>query len=128
MQLTAQDRYYVSLPLFHANAQFLTIVRGEIHDQQLSALRKETRRLGNRGRIEIDPRKVMARDAAIVGIVDAVDAAPGALRVLAGEVLDVDGVTGIHAFSIDTGDNTDSGFYAAGSYYTVVVSAVTVVP
>lgn len=40
--------------------------------------------------------------------------------------IDVDGVTGIHAFSIDTGDNTDAGFYAAGSYYTVVVSAVTV--
>jgi hypothetical protein len=40
--------------------------------------------------------------------------------------IDVDGVTGIHAFSVDTGDNTDSGFFAAGSFYTVVVSAVTV--
>lgn len=40
--------------------------------------------------------------------------------------IDVDGTTGIHAFSIDTGDNTDSGFYAAGSFYTVIVSAVTV--
>ena len=40
--------------------------------------------------------------------------------------IDVDGTTGIHAFSIDTGDNTDSGFFAAGSFYTVVVSAVTV--
>lgn len=40
--------------------------------------------------------------------------------------IDIDGVTGIHGFSIDTGDNTDSGFYAAGSFYTVVVSAVTV--
>jgi len=25
--------------------------------------------------------------------------------------IDVDSVTGIHAFSIDTGDNSDSGFY-----------------
>jgi hypothetical protein len=40
--------------------------------------------------------------------------------------IDVDGTTGIHAFSIDTGDNTDSGFFAAGSFYTVIVSAVTV--
>jgi hypothetical protein len=40
--------------------------------------------------------------------------------------IDVDGITGIHAFSIDTSDNTDAGFYAAGSFYTVVVSAVTV--
>ena len=40
--------------------------------------------------------------------------------------IDFDGLTGIHGFSIDTGDNTDSGFYAAGSFYTVVVNAVTV--
>lgn len=40
--------------------------------------------------------------------------------------IDVDSVTGIHAFSIDTGDNTDASFYAAGSFYTVVVSAVTI--
>lgn len=40
--------------------------------------------------------------------------------------IDVDGTTGIHAFSIDTGDNTDASFYAAGSFYTVVVSAVTI--
>lgn len=40
--------------------------------------------------------------------------------------IDIDGVTGFHGFSIDTGDNTDSGFYAAGSYYTVLVSAITV--
>jgi hypothetical protein len=40
--------------------------------------------------------------------------------------IDVDGVTGLNAFSIDTGDNTDSGFYAVGSFYTVVVSAVTI--
>lgn len=40
--------------------------------------------------------------------------------------IDVDGTTGIHAFSIDTGDNTDASFFAAGSFYTVIVSAVTV--
>lgn len=40
--------------------------------------------------------------------------------------IDLDGITGIHGFSIDLGDNTDAGFYAAGSYYNVVVSAITV--
>lgn len=40
--------------------------------------------------------------------------------------IDLDGITGIHGFSIDLGDNTDAGFYAAGSFYTVVVSAITV--
>ena len=39
---------------------------------------------------------------------------------------DLDGVTGIHGFTIDTSDNTDAGFYAAGNDYTVVVSSVTV--
>lgn len=40
--------------------------------------------------------------------------------------IDVDSRTGIHGFSIDTSDNTDAGFYAAGSFYTVVVDAVTI--
>lgn len=40
--------------------------------------------------------------------------------------IDIDSRTGIHGFSIDTGDNSDSGFYAAGSFYTVVVDGVTV--
>jgi hypothetical protein len=40
--------------------------------------------------------------------------------------IDFDGVTGIHGFSIDLSDNTDAGFYAAGSSYFVVVSSVTV--
>ncbi len=40
--------------------------------------------------------------------------------------IDFDGLTGIHGFSIDTGDNTDSGFYTVGAWFTVVVSAVTV--
>lgn len=40
--------------------------------------------------------------------------------------IDIDGITGIHGFSIDTGDNTDAGFFVAGSFYYVVVSAVTV--
>lgn len=40
--------------------------------------------------------------------------------------IDIDGITGIHGFSIDTGDNTDAGFFVAGSFYSVIVSAVTV--
>lgn len=40
--------------------------------------------------------------------------------------IDIDTVTGIHGFSIDTGDNTDASFYAVGSFFTVVVSAVTI--
>lgn len=40
--------------------------------------------------------------------------------------IDLDGITGINGFSIDTGDNTDAGFFAAGSFYNVVVSAITV--
>ena len=40
--------------------------------------------------------------------------------------IDIDGTTGIHGFSIDTGDNTDASFYAVGSFFTVVVSAVTI--
>lgn len=40
--------------------------------------------------------------------------------------IDFDGITGLHGFSIDLSDNTTSGFYAAGSQYWVVVSAVTV--
>lgn len=40
--------------------------------------------------------------------------------------IDFDAITGIHGFSIDTGDNTDAGFYTVGAWFTVVVSAVTV--
>jgi hypothetical protein len=40
--------------------------------------------------------------------------------------IDFDTITGIHGFSIDLSDNTDAGFYAVGSFYWVVVSAVTV--
>jgi hypothetical protein len=40
--------------------------------------------------------------------------------------IDIDGITGLHGFSIDTGDNTDASFYSAGSFFTVVVSAVTI--
>ena len=40
--------------------------------------------------------------------------------------IDIDSVTGLHGFSIDLADNSDSGFFAAGSFYTVVVSAVTI--
>lgn len=40
--------------------------------------------------------------------------------------IDFDGITGIHGFSIDTGDNTDSGFYTVGAWFHVVVSSITV--
>ena len=40
--------------------------------------------------------------------------------------IDIDGITGAHGFTIDTGDNTDSGFYSVGDYFNVWVSAVTV--
>ncbi len=40
--------------------------------------------------------------------------------------IDFDGITGIHGFSIDTGDNTDASFYTVGSWFHVVVSAVTI--
>src|SRR3990167_8025019 len=40
--------------------------------------------------------------------------------------IDFDAITGIHGFSIDTGDNTDAGFYAVGSWYHVVVSSITI--
>src|SRR3990170_4790424 len=40
--------------------------------------------------------------------------------------IDFDAITGIHGFSIDTGDNTDAGFYAVGAWYHVIVSAVTI--
>jgi hypothetical protein len=37
---------------------------------------------------------------------------------------DFDGVTGLNVLSIDLSNNTDSGFYAAGSQYFVVVSGL----
>jgi hypothetical protein len=40
--------------------------------------------------------------------------------------IDFDSITGIHGFSIDTGDNTDASFYTVGSWFHVVVSAVTI--
>jgi hypothetical protein len=40
--------------------------------------------------------------------------------------IDFDGITGLHGFSIDLSDNTDSGFYAVGSEYWVIVSTVTI--
>jgi hypothetical protein len=40
--------------------------------------------------------------------------------------IDFDGITGIHGFSVDLSDNTDSGFYSVGGFYWVVVSAVTI--
>lgn len=40
--------------------------------------------------------------------------------------IDFAGITGIHGFSINLADNTDAGFYAAGSSYFIVVNAITV--
>lgn len=40
--------------------------------------------------------------------------------------IDFDGITGIHGISIDLNDNTDAGFYSAGAFYWVVISAITV--
>jgi hypothetical protein len=39
---------------------------------------------------------------------------------------DLDGITGIQGFSIDLSDNSDSGFYASGNDYNVVISSVTI--
>jgi hypothetical protein len=39
--------------------------------------------------------------------------------------IDFDGLTGLHGFKIDLSDNTDAGFFAAGSHYMVAVSAIT---
>lgn len=40
--------------------------------------------------------------------------------------IDFDGATGLHGFSIDTGDNSDSGFWSAGGQYVVNINAITV--
>lgn len=40
--------------------------------------------------------------------------------------IDFDGTTGLHGFSIDLSDDTDSGFFAAGSQYWIAVSSITV--
>jgi len=39
--------------------------------------------------------------------------------------IDFDGITGINGFSVDLSDNSDAGFYAAGSKYAIVVSSIT---
>lgn len=40
--------------------------------------------------------------------------------------IDFDSITGIHGFSIDLSDDTDSGFYSVGPWYHVVISTITV--
>lgn len=40
--------------------------------------------------------------------------------------IDFDGATGLHGFSIDTSDNSDSGFWSDGAQYLVHVNAVTI--
>src|SRR3990172_7859482 len=39
---------------------------------------------------------------------------------------DFDGATGVHYVAIDLSDNTDAGFYAAGSEYAVVMTGMTI--
>lgn len=39
--------------------------------------------------------------------------------------IDIDSIVGANGFSIDTGDNTDAGFYTVGSFFTVWVSSIT---
>jgi hypothetical protein len=40
--------------------------------------------------------------------------------------LDIDTMTGVNGFTIDTGDDTDAGFFAADEFYYVVVAGITV--
>jgi hypothetical protein len=40
--------------------------------------------------------------------------------------IDFDSTTGIHGFSIDLSDNTDSGFFTVGPWYHIVVASTTV--
>jgi hypothetical protein len=40
--------------------------------------------------------------------------------------IDIDSTTGVHGFSIDLSDDTDSGFFAIGNDYFVVINAITV--
>ena len=40
--------------------------------------------------------------------------------------IDFDALTGVNGISIDLSDNTDAGFYAAGSWYTVIVGPITI--
>lgn len=39
--------------------------------------------------------------------------------------IDIDGMVGANGFSVDTGDNTDAGFFVAGSFYIVWVASIT---
>lgn len=39
---------------------------------------------------------------------------------------DFDSATGIHGFSVDLSDNTDSGFFTVGAWYHVVVNSITI--
>src|SRR5688572_12081833 len=37
--------------------------------------------------------------------------------------IDLDGITGLHGFSIDLTDNSDSGFWSAGSIYLIAINS-----
>lgn len=40
--------------------------------------------------------------------------------------IDFDGITGLHGFSIDLSDNSDSGFWSVGGQYWIVIASVTI--
>lgn len=40
--------------------------------------------------------------------------------------IDFDGHVGVNGISIDTGDNTDAGFFVAGSFYDVILGPITI--
>ena len=40
--------------------------------------------------------------------------------------LDIDSLTGVNGVSIDTSDNTDAGFFVAGSFYWVILGPITI--
>lgn len=40
--------------------------------------------------------------------------------------IDLDGIVGINGYSVNLADNSDAGFYSSGSFYFIVVSAITV--
>ncbi len=40
--------------------------------------------------------------------------------------IDVDAITGVHAYSVDLSSNADAGFYACGSHYSIRIGPVTI--
>ena len=40
--------------------------------------------------------------------------------------IDIDSLTGVNGVSVDTGDDTDAGFYAVGSFYWLILGPITI--